>query len=486
MAGRLRRFGVIAVLIAVALICGNPSFAGASQISNQPAAAPGIDLAKLSIEALAWLQSLIRINTTNPPGNELVAAKFVQGILEKEGITSEIFESTPGRGFLVARLTAGPVPDSSRALLLMAHLDVVGVDRTKWTVDPFGGVVKDGYLYGRGAIDDKSSVVANVATLVALKRSNARLNRDVILLAEGDEEAGGETGMKFAVQQHWDKIAAAFALNEEGRVMIQNGKVQYIGVQASEKVPVNVHVIATGTSGHASVPRPDNAVVHLAAAVAKIGEYQAPVQLNTITREYFEDLAKLQDDETRKWMEALETPDRGDHAARYISNQNPIWNSMLRDTITPTMLEAGIRANVVPSEARANLNVRLLPGNMIDSVIAKLTQVVNDPQVRFEVDTSMGQPAPSSSTDTDLYREIGKVGAQLFPGVVELPMMSTGATDSAPLRMRNVQAYGLLPFPVTQDDILRMHADDERISIDAFRKGVEFLYDIVADFAVAK
>lgn len=454
--------------------------------ADQMVSAPAIDMPKLSIEALAWLQGLIRINTTNPPGNELVAAKYIAGILDKEGIQSEIFESTPGRGILVARLQAGPVPDPSRALLLLAHLDVVGVDREKWTVDPFNGTVKDGYLYGRGAIDDKGDLIANVATLVALKRTGARLNRDVILLAEGDEEQGGEAGMVFAVEKHWDKIACAFALNEGGEVMVKDGKVQYVGVQASEKVPVNVQVIATGTSGHASIPRSDDAVTHLAAAIAKIGSYEAPVQLNTVTRQYFESLATVEDEETGKWMGALESPDRADHAARYLSNQNPVWNSMLRDTVAPTMLQAGIRPNVVPSEARGTLNIRLLPGNMLDPLMSKLKDLVNDPQVRFDVDTSVGQPAPSSSTDSDLYRAIGKVGAHMFSGAIELPMMSTGATDSAELRMRSVQAYGLLPFPLTQDDLLRMHADDERIPLDSFRKGVEFLYDVVNEFAVVK
>jgi acetylornithine deacetylase/succinyl-diaminopimelate desuccinylase-like protein len=458
----------------------------AAQVTAQPPTPTGFDISKLSLESIAWLQSLIRINTTNPPGNELAAAKYLKDILDKEGIPAEIFESTPGRGILVARLQAGPVADPSKSLLLMAHLDVVGVDKSRWSVDPFGAIIKDGYLYGRGAIDDKGAAAANAAVLVALKRSSARLNRDVILLAEGDEEQGGETGMIFAVQKHWDKIAASYALNEEGRVMVSNGKVKYIGVQATEKVPLNVQVIATGTSGHASVPRPDNPVTHVAAAIAKIGNYQAPVEFNTITRQYFQELSKIEDEETGKWMRALETSDRGEHAARYLSQANPVWNSMMRDTVAPTMLQAGIRPNVVPSEARGTLNVRLLPGNMTDPLVAKLKELVNDPQVRFEASLPVFQPAPSSSTDTELYRTIGKVGAQMFPGAVEIPMMSTAATDSAQLRLRNVQAYGLLPFPLTQEEVLRMHADDERISLDSYRKGVEFLYRIVAEFAVAK
>ena len=457
-----------------------------ARVAAQAGASPAADISQIASDAIGWLQGLIRINTTNPPGNEIVAAKYLAGILDREGIPSEIFESTPGRGFLVARLSSSAMPDPSRALLLMGHLDVVGVDKSKWKLDPFGAVVQDGYLYGRGAIDDKAMTIANVAVIVALKRSGARLNRDVILLAEGDEEAGGAQGMQFAVEKHWDKIASGYAINEGGRVVVKDGKVRYVGVQASEKVMVNVDVIATGTSGHGSVPRSDNAVVHLAAAIAKIGTYETPVQFNSVTRGYFQGLAATQDEETAKWLRALDTPDRGEHAARWVSSTDPSWNSMLRDTIAPTMLTAGIRQNVVPSEARAVLNIRLLPGDMVEPLIAKLQQLVNDPQIRFEVEPGYGESAPSSSTTSDLYGTITRITGQEFSGAPVLPYMSTGATDSMYLRMRGVQAYGLLPFPLTEDDVLRMHADNERIPVDSFRKGLDFLYAIVNDFAVSK
>jgi acetylornithine deacetylase/succinyl-diaminopimelate desuccinylase-like protein len=452
----------------------------------QTARAPSADISQIQTEALGWLQGLIRINTTNPPGNELVAAKYLAAILDREGIHSEIFETAPGRGFLVARLSSNAMPDPSKALLLMGHLDVVGVDRSKWSVDPFGAVIQGNYLYGRGAIDDKAMTAANLAVLVALKRSGARLNRDLILLAEGDEEAGGAMGMKVAVEKHWDKIAAGYAINEGGRVVAKDGKIQFIGVQASEKVMANVDVIATGTSGHASVPRKDNAVAHLAQAMSKIAAYEAPVQFNSVTRAYFEGLASTEDDETSKWMRALESPDRGDHAARWISDANPVWNATLRDTVTLTMLEAGIRQNVVPSEARGVINIRLLPGNSLDALVGKLQALVNDPQVRFETEPGGGESAPSSSPTSDFYNTIARVAKQQYPAAVIVPNMSTGATDSWPLRMRSVQAYGLLPFPLTEDDLLRMHGDNERIPLDSFRKGIELLYGIVSDFAVTK
>jgi acetylornithine deacetylase/succinyl-diaminopimelate desuccinylase-like protein len=481
------------LLVRTLLLFALATFACAAQgyppLSPPPAqstAAQTAEITKLQAEAFGWLQGLLRINTTNPPGNELTAAKYIAEILEHEGIHPEIFETAPGRGFIVARLSSSAVPDPARALLLMAHLDVVGVDKSKWSVDPFAATVKDGYLYGRGSIDDKGMLAANLAVFIALKRSGARLTRDVIFLAEGDEEAGGALGMSIAVQKYWDKIAAGYAINEGGHAVQKDGKVQYIGIQASEKVSIAVDVIATGTSGHGSLPRKDNPVTHLAAAIAKIGTYEAPVQLNSVTRAYFESLAAVEDEETGKWMRALESSDRGEHAARYLSNASPLWNSMMRDSIAPTMLQAGIRRNVIPSEARGVVNIRLLPGNPLEALLSKLQQLVSDPQIRFEVEPGSGEAAPSSSLTSDLYTTISHATTKEFPGAAVVPFMSTGATDSWPLRMRSVQAYGVFPFPLDDVDSLRMHADDERIPVESFHKGVEFLYIMVSDFVTAR
>jgi acetylornithine deacetylase/succinyl-diaminopimelate desuccinylase-like protein len=447
---------------------------------------PFADTAALSREALVWLAQLIQINTTNPPGNEAAAAKYIAGILEKEGITPEVLEVAPGRGAVVARLRSSAISDPSRAVLLVAHMDVVGAERSRWSVDPFGAVMKDGYIYGRGALDDKSMLAANLATIIALKRANAHLNRDVIFLATDDEEAGGDASIKTLIAKNWDKFAAGYALNEGGEVIAKSGKVQYVAVQASEKVAVNVAVIAKGPTGHASIPTKDNAVVHLAAAVAKIGAYQAPVRFTTVVRRYFEGLSAVSDDEIAKWMRSLESSDRAEHAQRVISDTNPEWGSMMRDTIAPTMLSAGVRANVIPGEARATLNVRLLPGDTIDVLVGALTKLVNDPQVRLEVQPNAGLAAPTSSLESDLYADITKVASQDFGGAPVLPYQSPWATDSSQLRLHNVQAYGLWPFPITDEDLKRMHGDDERLSVASFNKGIAVLLHIVSDFAVNK
>ena len=456
-----------------------------SPSSASAPAAKSTDLSQTSSDALGWLQNLIRINTTNPPGNELAAAKYIAGIFERNGIHSEIYESTPGRGFLVARLQANAMPDSSHALLLMAHLDVVGVDKTKWKLDPFGGAMQDGYIYGRGAIDDKGMLAANMAVFIALKRSGVRLNRDVIFLATASEEGTGDASIRTIIAKYWDKIAAKYSINEGGNVFVANGKVQYVAVQASEKVSLNVTVKANGASGHASIPSKDNAVSHLAAAVEKIANFTTPVHLTTIVRRYFEGLATLEDNEIGKWMRSLDTGDRGEHAARVIADANPMWSAMMRDTISPTMLSAGVRPNVIPSEASATLNVRLLPGNTITALLADLNKVVNDPQVKLDVQPDGGLAAPDSSLESDFYAAITKAAAEEFAGVPVLPFQSTWATDSAQLRLHNVQAYGLVPFPLTEGDIKRMHGDDERISAAAFAKGVSLMVRLTNEFATS-
>ena len=443
------------------------------------------DTSALGREATGWLADLIKINTTNPPGNEEVAAKYIAGILQKEGIAAELLPIAPGRSAVVARLNSSAFADPSKALLLVAHMDVVGVERAKWTVDPFGAVPKDGYIYGRGAVDDKGMLAANLAAFIALKRANARLNRDVIFLATDDEEASGDASIRMLIAKYWDKIAAKYSINEGGNVFVKNGKVQYVAVQASEKVAINVTMIAKGTSGHASIPLKDNAVTHLSAAVEKIGNYTPPVHFTTIVRRYFEGVAPLQDDEVAKWIRSLDTADRGEHAARVISDSNPMWNAMLRDTVSPTMLTAGVRANVIPSEARATLNIRLLPGNTITALLAELNKVVNDPQVKLEVQPGGGLAAPDSSLESEFYAAIVKASAEEFGGAPVLPFQSTWATDSSQLRLHNVQAYGLVPFPLTEDDIKRMHGDDERIPAAAFAKGVNLMVRLVNEFAVS-
>ena len=481
---------MVQILAGVAALVMAASLPVAAQVAPERPGIPGNAsqtgyASAMAKEAQGWLADLIRINTSNPPGNEQIAAMYIAGILAKEGIKAEILDLMPGRSAVVARLRSAAMADPSKALLLVAHLDTVPVDKSRWSVDPFGAVVKDGYLYGRGAIDDKGMLAANLAVFISLKRSMARLNRDVIFLATDDEEGGGDASIRMLIAKHWDKFAAGFAINEGGNVFLKNGKVQYAGVQADEKVAYNIAVVARGTSGHASQPTKDNPVTHLAAALAKIGNYSAPVHFTSIVRRYFEGLAALEDDEIGKWMRSMETTDRGEHAQRVISDASPLWNAMLRDTVAPTVLAAGVANNVIPAEARANLNVRLLPGDSINTVVSDLNKLVNDPQVKLEVQPNAGLASPSSSLESEFYGVISKVVSQEFGGAPALPFQSTWLTDSAQLRLHQVQALGLVPFPLTQEDLKRMHGDDERIPLASFAKGVDVLSKIVVEFAVA-
>ena len=482
-----RVMGIIAGA-AILLLAGSDP--GAAQGIPQPtpvnAVSSSPDPRSISREAGGWLADLIKINTSNPPGNENLAAMYISALLQKEGIKAEILDVGPGRSAVVARLRSSVVPDPSKALLLVAHADVVPVDKARWTVDPFSGVVRDGYMYGRGAVDDKGMLAANLAVFIGLKRTNAHLNRDVIFLATADEEGSGDSSIRTLIAKYWDKFAAGFAINEGGNVFMKNGKVQYIGVQASEKVAVNVSVIARGTSGHASQPTKDNPVVHLVAAVAKIGTYSAPVHFTAIVRRYFEGIAPLEDDEIAKWIRSMDTPDRGEHAQRVVSDANPLWNAMLRDTIAPTILSAGVANNVIPAEARANLNIRLLPGDSISTLLADLNKLVNDPAVTLQLQPNAGLAAPPSSLESDFYNLICRVASREFGGAPSLPFQSTWLTDSAQLRLHNVQAYGLVPFPLSQEDLRRMHGDDERIPMASFDKGVDLLNKIVTEFAVTR
>ena len=482
----IRAVQVIAT--AVVLLAGNSP--ATAQGIPQPMPASTVtappDPVTIAREARGWLADLITINTSNPPGNENLAAMYVFNLLQKEGIKAETLDVGPGRSAVVARLRSSVVPDPSKALLLVAHMDVVPVDKARWTVDPFSGVVRDGYMYGRGAIDDKGMLAANLAVFIHLKRTNAHLNRDVIFLATADEEGSGDASIRTLIAKYWDKFAAAFAINEGGNVFMKNSKVQYIGVQASEKVAVNVAAIARGTSGHASQPTKDNPVVHLAAAIAKIGTYSAPVHFTAIVRRYFEGIAPLEDDEIAKWIRSMDTPDRGEHAQRVVSDASPLWNAMLRDTIAPTVLSAGVANNVIPAEARTNLNIRLLPGDSITTLMNDLNKLVNDPAVKLEIQPNAGLAAPPSSLESDFYNLICRVASREFAGAPALPFQSSWLTDSAQLRLHNVQAYGLVPFPLSDEDLKRMHGDDERIPIASFDKGLDVLTKIVTEFAVTR
>ena len=429
-------------------------------------------------EALAILRGLIRIDTSN--GNETAAAQYLQSVLAKEGIASEIYELEPGRGNLVARLKGS---GKQRPLLLMGHTDVVQVERDKWTVDPFAAEVKDGYIYGRGASDDKGMTAVCAAILLQLKRRNIALDRDVIFLAEAGEEAQPRVGIEFMVEQHWDKIAAEFALNEGGWIYKQpDGSLQYVGVSTTEKVPRRFWLRARGSSGHGSMPRMDNAITHLAAAVAKLGQWQAPLRLNDTTREFFRRLAEIAPPEEAALFRDLEEPSVQERLRR----DKPFYNSMLRTSIAPTIIRGGFRVNVVPSEAEAQLDIRMHPDEDLTQFTEMMRKIVADPAVELAPPQGRLRPiTPPSRLDTDMFQALERAQHKVFPGLVTLPVMLTGATDSSQIRAKGVQAYGVGSI-ANDDDRSRIHGNDERLSVNGLGQFFEYLFTAVTDIAGAK
>jgi acetylornithine deacetylase/succinyl-diaminopimelate desuccinylase-like protein len=444
-----------------------------------PAQTP--DFAKSRAEAVQILQRLIRIDTSNPPGNETNAVTYIKERLDEEGIPSRIHTLRPNRGNIVARLKGN---GRQRPLLLMGHTDVVGVEREKWSLDPFAGVLKDGYIYGRGAIDDKDSVSAALVVFLSLHRLKVPLDRDVIFLAEAGEEGSPEVGIAHMVQAHWEDIDAEFALAEGGEIPVRDGRIRYVGVATTEKVPNTVRLIARGTSGHGSMPRLDNPIVHLAAAIQKIGAYQPPMRFIETTRTFFERIAAISAPDESFLLTHLDDPNVGPMAQEVLRRTNITYNSMLRTSISPNVVQGGFRVNVIPGDAEATLDVRALPGEDMDRLVAVLRKLIDDPAVevvRVPPNRPEGAPSP---LDSDLFRALERTQAVMFPDARTIPMMLTGATDMAQLRAKGVKAYGISE-PVEETDP-SAHGNDERISVDALGKYVEYIYRTVVDVAASK
>ena len=439
------------------------------------------DWAAAQQETITHLQAMIRMNTSNPPGNEMAVARYLDSTLKAEGIETHLFEPAPGRAALVARLKGN---GSKQPVILMAHMDVVGVEHDKWSVDPFGAVIKDGYLYGRGAIDDKGMLSANLETMLLLKRNvidkGATLSRDVVFVANSDEEAGGDWGMGWLIANHPELVKAEFALNEGGRTRIVQGKPLYLAIQNTEKVSHVVEVVASGTGGHASIPLKDNAILRLGRALAKIGEHREPLDVKPTTREFFLELSKVWPDKPQRQAMAdvaSRAPARQQRGARVLANI-PVLDAVLRNGISATIIGGGIRSNVIPVEAKATLNIRTLPGSSLDSVISRLKRVVNDPKVAFNI-VERSDDAPASDFTSPMFTAIADATRAVDPQMVVVPYLSTGATDSARLRQLGMQAYGILPFPMDQNDEDRMHGNDERIPLASLAFGTRVIYGAI-------
>jgi acetylornithine deacetylase/succinyl-diaminopimelate desuccinylase-like protein len=429
----------------------------------------------LADRAQRYFTDLLKLDTSNPPGNESRVARYLKRVADENGIPAELLGPDPNRLNFIARLKG---TGAARPLLLMAHSDVVPADRSQWSVDPFAATVKDGVLYARGAEDIKSLLAAELAVMVELKLAKTPLSRDIILVSESDEEAGS-TGMQWLVANAWPKIDAEFGLNEFGWYEDQPTGERMYQIQTSEKVPTRVKLTARGTAGHGSLPRDDNPVAHLARAVTRLVDAQQPVALNTTTRAYFAEFSKVPQ---YAWLQSLlprlETPE----AAAEVRKHDRELDAMLHTTVSPTMLEAGVKINVIPNSAQAQLDVRRLPTETMEQVYARFRTIIDDPAVTVE--NAGGQQMPStepSSLTTPLYLAMQKVFEAEHPKARTVPLLMRGATDGAFLRAKGIAVYGVPIFAREGDS--RAHGNDERMSVANFRNGVDVLRKIVVEVA---
>jgi acetylornithine deacetylase/succinyl-diaminopimelate desuccinylase-like protein len=443
-----------------------------------PACAPpaGFDRERAARDARELLEGLIRLDTRNPPGNEGVAAELLAARLRGlPGVEVHVLDVGEGRANLIARLVAGR--PAARPVIVMGHLDVVGTQDEKWTSPPLVPTERGPHLYGRGAIDCKGPLAASVAALLQLHARRAELGRDVILLATAAEEGGPNVGVDWVLEHARAHLHdAELALNEGGRVRVEGGRVKNVNVQTTEKVYYEVRARAQGPSGHGSVPLPDNALAALARAVARVHAWRPPLRLTDTTRRYFAALAAVEPDPAlAAAMRGVGDPAAQARAVEALERV-PQHAAVLRVGVALTKLEGGFRANVIPSEGTATFNVRTVPGEDIAAVVSALQDVGAEPQVKFEL---VGEPRtspPESPVTTPLYLALEAAARAMAPDAPVIPFMSTGATDGAALRAAGIPTYGILPFPLEQEDELRMHGDDERVPVRALAWGTELLY----------
>ena len=445
-------------------------------------AAPGnADWKALGDEATALLSQYIRINTTNPPGNEIMAARWLADVLRRDGIEARIFEPAPGKANLYARLAGD---GSSRPIILLNHMDVVLASPDYWSVDPFSGLTKDGYIWGRGSLDMKGEAIAQLMTMLILKRAHVPLRRDIIFLATSDEEIGAGVGAAWIAEQQAPLVKdAEFLLNEGGLTRADgHGGVEFYGIGTTEKSPFWLDVTAHGTAGHGSRPTPDNPVHRLVRALNRIAAWQTPLTVTPAAERSFRDLATIERDTTvRRWLSDIRAALRDSVAARYIT-ADLTYNALLRNTISITGLKGSDKTNVIPPVATAAIDVRLLPGQDPAAFLPDLMRVMGDSAVSIRPQ-GPNWPATESSTETEMFRAIAAVAHARHPNALVTTLMLPGFTDSHYFRRMGIASYGLGPFPLTQGDSRGVHGNDERVSIQALRFGVRFYYDVVARVA---
>jgi acetylornithine deacetylase/succinyl-diaminopimelate desuccinylase-like protein len=447
--------------------------------SRSGAQTKAIDWDALARESQSTLSDYLRVNTTNPPGNELLAARFLKAILEKEGIEAQILDTTelgPNRANLYARLRG---TGAKKAIALVHHMDVVPATPASWSVDPFSGAIKDGYIWGRGAIDMKGMGVAQLMALIAIKRSGVPLTRDIVYIGNSDEELTSTGGLVF-VARHPDLLKDVEYLITEGgdNILDNNGKVVYFSVGVAEKRTFWQRLTVNGVPSHGSRPTKQNPVPRLVAALYKISQFETPLHITPGVDKFFRDISRLYPEPQRSWLSNASVALNDPKAREWILS-DVFWNAYLRNTISLTGLAGSNKTNVIPGVATADIDVRLLPDQDPAEFLKTLQGVVGDTAVHF---TTLLQPKTplESPIDTDLFRAIERAAHDREPTAFVTTPMETAATDRPTYRKLGITTYGFSPFRVPRPEIQRgMHGNDERLSVDNVGYGVRFLYDIL-------
>ncbi len=442
-----------------------------------------INWQKVQDEVVEHLRNLLRINTVNPPGNELAAAKYIASVLESEGIKSEIIESAPERANLIAGL-----PGSGKAgkpLMLSAHLDVVAVDPEMWTHDPFGGEIADGFIWGRGAIDMKNMAAMQLVVTLLLKREGVKLNRELKLVCVADEEAGSDMGAGFLVDKHPDRIDAEYCITEVGGFTMHLDKGTIYPIQVSEKGICWMRLHARGEPGHGSMPHSHMATVKLAAAVAKLGTIRLPQHNTPVVENFVRTVASFTKTPGNLVLPQLLNRRIGGALLNIVDRQDP-WqaaalNAMLRNTVSPTIYQGGKKVNVIPSHASIDLDGRLIPGQTSEDLIAEIRQIVGDD---YEIEVLKYAPGDVFPDNTPLYKAITESIRRADPSGVPVPYMITGFTDAFCYNRLGIKCYGFTPvkFPPGLVFSRLYHGHDERIPVDGLGWGTKVLYELVAGF----
>jgi len=451
-----------------------------AQAPAPPEPSRAIDWEKLRGETAQVLADYMKINTANPPGNEIEGALFLKGILEREGFEVQILDTAasvlgPRRPNLYTRLKGS---GAKKAIALVHHIDVVPADTRYWTVDPYGGVIKDGYVYGRGALDMKGEGIAHLMAMIALKRSGVPLTRDIVYIANSDEELGS-TGAIALVEHHPELLRdVEFLITEGGNNPIVDGKLQYYGVSVAEKRTFWQRLTVHGVPSHGSRPTKHNPVPKLVRALNKLGSYETPLHVTPGVEKYFRDISRSYTGEQRAWLANIRRAVTIPRARQWLQS-DVYWNAILRNTISLTVLQGSNKTNVIPAEATADVDIRLLPDQNPDSVLGVLTRLVNDTSVHWT--TLLAPKTPlENPVNTDLFSAIERASRDRDPDALVTTYMLTAATDRPTYRRLGIITYGLSPFKVDAADNQRgVHGNDERVSVENVAFGVKYVYDIL-------